>query len=169
MNPLLGVVQGLSPEAKKAMYAAASHGLIKRGTWAGCAFNKAGTEVGTLVNGNISAARAFNMPSLNVGRFISKWDNLQGTDAHCTRLLMEALDEVGICTPIVLPEPTVRVQGTNVPRAMKSHESRVLREVHNKVYISQATKFKEQLDSGELTVDMIPGCKEMGQLLSAVC
>lgn len=93
-------VRWLSPEAKKAMYAAAAGNLIKRGTWDGCAFNQGGIEIGNKqVTSYQAAAKAFNMPEKSVVGFIRQWDSLQGTDEECTAALREAIEKVGIFSP----------------------------------------------------------------------
>lgn len=139
-NPLVTVVRPMPTAARQAMYAAASKGLIKRKTWEGCAWNQAGHVQGQRVSSVTQAAEVFGCPSGVVSSFISVWDGLKGTDAHCTRLLMEAIDLVGITTP------------ANMKRA-----ARVVRGL---AYKSLDTKFKEELDSIETLAD-IPGLSDV--------
>lgn len=150
-NTLVSVIQPLNPKSKCAMFAAARAGTIARRTWNGCAWNAAGVEDGA---GDISsvtaAANNFGVDQVHVSRFIGIWDAIPPhvSDEVATQMLIEALEYVGIFT-----EPNV---------------SRTTRIIKGYAYKSQATKFAEQLDSGELTVAMIPGAQEMEQLLSAI-
>lgn len=150
-NPLVGVIRPLNPKSKCAMFAAARAGTIARRTWDGCAWNAAGREEGLTGEKNITdslaASKAFGVDATLVDRFISVWDGLAGSDEYCTRLLIEAIEEVGLFS-----EPNI------------SRTTRIVREF---AYKSQATEFKEQLESGELTVDQIPGARDMEALLSA--
>jgi hypothetical protein len=141
-------VKLLSVKAKKAMYAASQKGLIKRGTWDGCAFNAAGGIMGEgdSVASFGRAAEIFDMPISSVQAFITVWDGIGGSDEHANRLLVEALTETGLAVP--------------------PGQTRGKRIIRGYAYKSEATKFQEQLESGELTVDMIPGCSEAIQLLS---
>lgn len=136
-NPLVSVVRDLPPNAKKAMYAAAEKGLIKRRTWNGCAWNKAAEMVGHKnVKDSTLAASVFGCSSAKVSNFISVWDNLPGTDARCTALLKDAIDQSGISTE------------ENMNKAVK-----VLRGF---AYKSLDTQFKEQLADVDNITD-IPG------------
>jgi len=139
-------VGGLSVKAKQAMYAVLkSGGVMRRRTWNGCAFNKAGG-----VHGSVEAARMFEMQQRDVERFIHAWDSLSfANDGAASRHLMALLEKVGICTP-----PRANHPSAGLTRIVSGYE-----------YKSQATKFKEELESGELTVDMIPGCEEAAKLL----
>lgn len=146
-NPLVHVVAKLSTAAKQAMYAAAKKGLIHRGSWDGCAFNKAGEEAGWSVRSTATAAKVFGMTPEDVGRFITTWDRTSDfcSPEQARRYLIEAIETAGICTP-------------------PGRRTRVIR---GYAFKGAATKFQEELESGELTVDMIDGCKEIGELLSA--
>jgi len=95
-NPLVPVVRPLTYRSRQAMYAAANAGRLKRRTWNGCAFNGAGTQVGELVRSPGDAAFVFGTTPPVVRRFIRVWDGLRGSDQHCTQLLREALEEVGL-------------------------------------------------------------------------
>lgn len=150
-NPMMGVVKTLSVKAKQAMYAASQKGLIARGTWDGCAFNAAGGIIGLggTVQSYERAAAAFGMAENDVARFIHQWDRLHCSDEQANKYLVEALLDAGLATPV----------GTG----------RGKRIIRGYAYKSEATKFQEQLESGELTVAMIPGCEEAAQLLSATC
>ena len=81
---------------KQAMFAAASRGNIARGTWVGCAFNKAGNEVSQSVASTESAMEAFGLTEIQVRDFIIKWDSLEGTDKACTKLLQGLLEKSGL-------------------------------------------------------------------------
>lgn len=146
-NPMRGVVSLLSPKAKQAMFAAATKGLIMRKTWNGCAFNKAGLLENRHITSVQVAAETFNMRYNDVSHFIGVWDGLNCGDREANKYLLDALSESGTHTPTG--------RGTKIIRGY--------------AYKSEATKFAEQLESGELTVDQIPGCKEVGELLSASC
>jgi hypothetical protein len=146
------VVAKLSPTAKQAMYAASKKGLIIRGRWTdgnggGCAFNMAGREHSQSINDTLAAAHLFGMAEHDVSNFISTWDGLTCDDETANRYLIEALETVGTHTPI--------------------NAGRGRRIIRGYAYKSEATKFAEQLESGELTVDMIPGCEAVGELLSS--
>lgn len=147
MNPLVAVVKPLNPKSKCAMFAAARAGVIRRNTWNGCAWNAAGREEGQDITSVHAAASGFGVKATFVSRFIQEWDRLPGTNAECTQMLIDAIEEVGLFT-----EPS---------------DHKVKRIVREYAYKSQATKFKEQLESGELTLNDIPGAKDMEALLSA--
>src|SRR3954454_13260176 len=102
-NPLVPVVRPLSAAGKQAMYRATNNGVIKRRTWDGCAFNRAGTELGTVITTRRQAAAAFDTTPAVISRFISVWDQLPGSNDRCTQLLRDALEEVGLFTE---PEET---------------------------------------------------------------
>lgn len=151
-NPLTSVVRALPPHVRQAMLVASKKGLIARGTWDGCAFNAASKLGGENVGSVAEAARVFGCSQAVVNNFIGKWDKFtvgnpprKPSDQEANRLLVEAINEVGTHTPI---------KGTK-------------RVIRGYAYKSEATKFAEQLESGELTVEMIPGCKEVGELLSS--
>jgi hypothetical protein len=146
---LRGAVEQLSVKAKQAFYVVLkSGGIMHRSTWNGCAFNAGGRAIGRQVDSFEAAARAFDMKQSDVTRFIRLWDNSRfPNDETASRYLFKLLDQVGICTP-----PKGKGKG---PRIIRGY-----------VYKGEATKFQEQLESGELTVDMIPGCKEAAELLT---
>lgn len=148
-SSLTQAVARLSVLAKQAMYAAAKKGLIERGTWDGCAFNKAGEETGKYVHSSSAAAAAFDMPVQDVQVFIKCWDQTSQymNPQEARQSLIEAIEASGICTP----------PSTN----------RRTRVVRGFAFKSAATKFAEELESGDLTVDMIPGCEAIGELLSS--
>lgn len=152
---LVDVVRKLSPTAKQAMSAAVEHGLIRRGTWSGCAFNQAGAVVAeklmsiqdkNYVRSTSEAAEVFNMTSDDVNRFIVCWDGLPGSDEECTAQLRDALNEVGIFAP-----------------ANERKGKRVIRQL---LYKSEETRmmeaFKEQLENFT-----VPATAEAAQLLCA--
>ena len=115
-NSLRSVVAPFPPQLKQAMYAAADRGLIKRGTWDGCAFNAAGEQINKHVTASTHAARAFGVSTSVVDRFIRTWDSMKGSDVRCTGLLKSALLDVGLATPMTIPgrveedRPRVRLQ-----------------------------------------------------------
>lgn len=103
VNPLTEAVRELPPGARRAMYAAANRGLLSRGSWNGCAFNRAGSEIGRPVWSVAQAARVLGTQETTVRRFIRRWDRLRGSNASCTQLLREALEEAGLFEPPASP------------------------------------------------------------------
>lgn len=90
----------LNPMAKKMIANAASRGILRRGTWAGCAFNEAGRVMGcSTVTSVSSAARVFGLPPIVIANFIGAWDTLRCTNEQATGLVVEILDSVGVDTP----------------------------------------------------------------------
>ncbi|MDQ4130281.1 MAG: hypothetical protein M3133_04720 [Actinomycetota bacterium] len=114
VNPLVPVVRPLPYTGRQAMYAAANAGLLRRGTWNGCAFNRAGTQLGQLVTSAGEAALVLGTTVPVVRRFIRVWDGLRGSEERCTQLLREALEEVGLVPPA--PAPGAQ-DGQDVERA----------------------------------------------------
>jgi hypothetical protein len=144
-NPLRAVVRDLSPKAKQAMLAVLKSGkVMRRATWDGCAFNLAS---GGLSGANAVAA-ALHTSVDSVSKFILRWDSLEGNDRACSDLLLQALQEVGTHTPVGFDK-----------------SSRAGQIIRGYAFKSEATKFAEQLESGELTVEMIPGCEAAEALL----
>ena len=137
---LKSVVAPFPPQLKQAMYAAAEKGLIKRGTWDGCAFNAAGAHVGENVSAISTAARAFGVDETIVQRFITAWDGMVGTDERCTGLLKAALLNVGLTEDMTIP-------------------SRVKRVIRGYAYKSLETQFHEELANVESIADL-PGMDE---------
>lgn len=131
VETLYEVCKPFPSRLKKAMFAAASHGLIKRRTWDGCAFNAAGVQVGNMeIDSYHKSFREFSLPQAAVERFISVWDSLKGTDEECTFALREALQKADLFI-----DP-----------------SRVKRVVRKRVFTSQATK--EQLEFEAMVKDI---------------
>ena len=95
-NPLISVVQPFDHDLRRALYAAANLGSLRRRTWNGCAFNRAAAILGMEVNHLSGAADAFQLPVQRVNDFITTWDRLRGSDGHCTELLRDALLTVGL-------------------------------------------------------------------------
>ncbi len=125
-NPttLEGVISKLKPETKQAMYAAAQKGLILRGTWDGCAFNKAGIEVGAAIRSVETAARVFNESPSDVHRFIEVWDSLTGGNEKANRELISNLEAVGLFS--------------------KPEDFRKIRVLRERVWTSEETKMQEE-------------------------
>lgn len=136
-NPLRSAVAAFPPQLKQAMYAAAEKGLIRRGTWDGCAFNAAGEHEGKHVHSIATAAHAFDVDSEIVQRFISAWDAMRGTDQRCTGLLKAALLEAGLTEGMTIPD-------------------RVKKIVRGYAYKSLETQFHEELANVESIADL-PG------------
>lgn len=151
------IVRQLNPAAKQAMYGAANKGLIRRGTWNGCAFNAGGAEIGNKnVDSYFAAAKAFDLDQRIVRKFIAIWDGLHGTDESCTERLKAAILDAGLFT-----EPG------------ETKGRRVLRQT---IYRSQETmlreKFEEQvsmLDLDDAEDELAVSIKGVGELLSATC
>lgn len=130
-NPLVPVVRPLSARGRRALYAAANAGLLRRGTWNGCALNRAGMAAGAPVRSRGEAALAFGTTPEAVRRFIEVWDLLWGTNRHCTQLLREALEHVGLFDEgekrsAPLPAKTVKQSSAAAtlvgPRPLGGHE-----------------------------------------------
>lgn len=151
------VVADLNPAAKQAMYAAANKGLIRRGTWDGCAFNAGGYEVGdNNVTSYFAAAKAFGLDEKKVVNFIRVWDGLNGDDETCTNRLKAAILAAGLYT-----EPG------------ESSSRRILRQT---IYKSQETQMREKfeaqiadLDMSDLENEQVMQIKGVSELLSASC
>lgn len=136
-NPLSRVVGNLPPSARSAMYAAAEKGVIKRGTWNGCAWNAAGAHHGLETRSVNAAARQFNCSPQVVSDFIQVWDRLRGSNTSCTSILKDAIEKVGITQN--------RPKGTLV--------------VAGRAFTGSETRFKEQLKSVTDIRDM-PGMED---------
>jgi hypothetical protein len=95
-NPLVPVVRPLPGRGRRALYAAANAGMLRRGTWDGCAFNRAGTVIGLPVRSRGEAAYVFGTTPEAVRQFVEVWDRLWGSNRRCTQLLREALEHVGL-------------------------------------------------------------------------
>lgn len=148
------VVSKLNPKTKQAMYAAANKGLIRRGSWDGCAFNAGGMEVGATVRTSHTAAATFNLPVETVSNFIKVWDGLPGSDEEATEALKEAILKAGLFA-----------------EANESSGRRILRET---VYKSYETKMREKfeemvqgLDIEDSEHELVSDMKEVAELLSA--
>lgn len=108
-NPLVPVVRSLSPPARQALLQAANQGILRRGSWQGCALNLAGAAVGTPVRSRGEAACVFSTGADEVRRFIEVWDAIWGTNRYCTELLRRALIHVG--TEEAISEPAAPLRG----------------------------------------------------------
>ncbi|MGH8997853.1 MAG: hypothetical protein ACRDY7_00495 [Acidimicrobiia bacterium] len=95
-NPLVPSVALLSTSARRALYAAASGGVLRRGSWDGCALNLAGASVGLPVRSRGEAACAFDTSPEAVRQFIEVWDRLWGSNRYCTELLRDAVEYAGL-------------------------------------------------------------------------
>ncbi len=95
-NPLVPVVQALPARGRRALYAAANGGQLRRGTWNGCAFNRAGDVLGTPVRSRGEAALALGTTPDAIRRFLEVWDRLWGSNRYCTALLRDALEHAGL-------------------------------------------------------------------------
>lgn len=151
---LIDVVRPLPPNVKQAMYAAAEHRLIRRGTWDGCAFNAAGSIVAEklasvnarmYVHSTSDAAKVFAVNANLVTRFITVWDGLPGTDEECTEQLKAALEEVGLFS-----DPNER-KGKRIIRTM--------------LFKSEETRMREQFDRLVENLE-VPNMAEAAELLS---
>lgn len=110
-NPLVPVVRAFPAPGRRALYAAANTGMLRRGSWNGCALNQAGTAVGLPVRSRGEAAYALGASPDAVRRFVEVWDRLWGSNRRCTQLLREALEHVGLFAEDELttsPEPGAR-------------------------------------------------------------
>lgn len=111
-----------NPQLKQAMYAAANRGIIRRGTWDGCAFNQAGVEVGDSGISSVTlAAKRFGLPARTVAFFINTWDRLTGTDEEATEALKEAILRAGLFSE---PTTAIAVIRHRTYEAMKSEQDK---------------------------------------------
>lgn len=88
ISPLERTVYKLSPKAKQAMYAAGRKQILRKGTWAGCAFNAAGCEIGKYINNFTKAAQVFEMNESDVERFIQIWDTCNQSTSDLISILL---------------------------------------------------------------------------------
>ena len=107
-NPLVPVVRQFPARGRRALYAAANAGLLRRGSWEGCALNRAGATVGLTVRSRGEAAYAFDTTPEIARQFVEVWDRLWGSNRRCTQMLREAIEVAGLFddeTGLVSPEP----------------------------------------------------------------
>lgn len=134
---LEAIVAEFPPKLKQAMYAAANHGVLKRGTWNNCAFNAADKvlklgEAGTSSDGDgyvssiKKAAEVFGIKETQVKHFIRVWDTRPGSDKECTEFLKETILKVGLFS-----EP-----GKSLPKIIKK-----------RIYTSEETRMKEEFEA----------------------
>jgi hypothetical protein len=95
-NPLVPVVEAMPARGRRALYAAANSGWLGRGTWDGCAFNRAGEILGTPVGSWDEAALALGTTRGVICWFLEVWDRFSGSDRYCTALLRDALEHAGL-------------------------------------------------------------------------
>jgi hypothetical protein len=93
-NPLVDVVRAFPEPAREALYAAATSGRLRRGTWHGCPLNRAGVELGVPVRSRGEAAYALGVSPETARRFVQAWDRLWGSNGRRARLLRDALARV---------------------------------------------------------------------------
>lgn len=150
VSTLEQAVAKLNPKAKQAMFSAATHGLIKRGTWNGCAFNAGGIEIGNKHVSTIeAAAEAFGCSRQVVSDFICVWDQLPGTDTSATAQLRETIERVGLFS-----EPSTAKKLVGI--------------VRSRVYTSWETKMREEFDATNEAAP-VEGAAIMGKLMSGSC
>jgi hypothetical protein len=95
-NPLVPVVRQFPARGRRALYAAANAGHLRRGSWEGCALNRAGAAVGLDVRSRGEAAYAFHTTPEIARQFVEVWDRLWGSNRRCTQLLREAIEQAGL-------------------------------------------------------------------------
>jgi hypothetical protein len=95
-NPLVPVVKAMPPRGRRALYAAANTGRLERGTWNGCAFNRAGEILETPVRSCDEAALALGTTPAVIRWFLDVWDRFSGSDRYCAALLRDALEHAGL-------------------------------------------------------------------------
>lgn len=95
-NPLVPVVRRFPAHGRRALYAAANAGLLRRGSWEGCALNRAGAEVGLNVRSRGEAAYAFDTTPEVARQFVEVWDRLWGSNRRCTQMLRDAIEDAGL-------------------------------------------------------------------------
>jgi hypothetical protein len=105
-NPLVPVVRQFPARGRRALYAAANAGLLRRGSWEGCALNRAGAAVGVPVRSRGEAAYAFDTTPEIARQFVEVWDRLWGSNRRCTQMLRDAIEQAGLFEDEAsLPEP----------------------------------------------------------------
>jgi len=107
-NPLVPVVRQIPARGRRALYAAANAGLLRRGSWEGCALNRAGATVGLDVRSRGEAAHALDTTPEIARQFVEVWDRLWGSNRRCTQMLREAIEEAGLFDDeagFAVPEP----------------------------------------------------------------
>ncbi len=95
-NVLVSVVRALPAESRRALYGAANRGPLQRGTWNGCAVNRAGEMLGMPARSRAEAAVALGTTGEVIDRFLEVWDGLSGSNRNCTAILREALERAGL-------------------------------------------------------------------------
>ncbi len=95
-NPLVPVVRQFPAHGRRALYAAANAGSLRRGSWEGCALNRAGAAVGLNVRSRGEAAYAFGITPETARQFVEVWDRLWGSNRRCTQMLREAIEQAGL-------------------------------------------------------------------------
>jgi hypothetical protein len=95
-NPLVPVVRQFPARGRRALYAAANAGLLRRGSWEGCALNRAGMTFGLDVRSRGEAAHAFDTTPEVARQFVEVWDRLWGSNRRCTQMLREAIEAAGL-------------------------------------------------------------------------
>lgn len=93
-NPLVDAVRAFPEPAREALYAAATSGRLRRGTWHGCPLNRAGVELGVPVRSRGEAAYALGVSPETARTFVQAWDRLWGSNRRRARLLRDALVRV---------------------------------------------------------------------------
>lgn len=93
-NPLVDAVRAFPAPARQALYAAATSGRLRRGTWHGCPLNRAGVELGVPVRSRGEAAYVLGVSPETARSFIQAWDRLWGSNRRRARLLRDALARV---------------------------------------------------------------------------
>ncbi len=108
-NPLVPVVRQFPARGRRALYAAANAGLLRRGSWDGCALNRAGTAVGLEVRSRGEAAYALDTTPEVARQFVEVWDRLWGSNRRCTQMLRDAIEHAGFFdeedASLAAPEP----------------------------------------------------------------
>lgn len=107
----------LPARVKQAFYGAAMrHGVIRRGTWNGCAFNQGAKEVEVLgvmarasgVTSTPASMEVFGVSKYLVNNFITHWDSSPyPNDKEATKALVGMLEKIGLYTDP--DQPKVRI------------------------------------------------------------
>lgn len=139
---LKSIIEQFPVKLKKALYAAAKTGHVKSGTWNGCAFNKAGKQVGISISSSNRAAGVFNIQEDLVTQFIRRWDSINLGSAKRADLLMRVLENIGITTPLDNAKPNHPID--NLSPIVFNYE----------VYKSSQTKFIEELETVKTIEDL---------------
>ncbi|HYH49624.1 MAG TPA: hypothetical protein VEG38_08755 [Acidimicrobiia bacterium] len=91
---MIDVIRAFPAPARQALYAAATSGTLRRGTWDGCPLNRAGEHLGVPVRSRGEAAYVLGVSPETARRFVEAWDRLWGSNRRRSKMLRDALVRV---------------------------------------------------------------------------